>query len=58
MALILYKKGNTHTVNGVKCEVGKFEYEELHAMLKEGWVNDPIKIKKPVRKPRNGKPKV
>ena len=59
MPLVLYKKGTTHEVNGVKCEIGRFEYDELFDRLKEGWVNDPDKIEKPVKKvKRNVKPKV
>ena len=40
----LYKKGNTHTVRGIKCEVCNFNLNELEHRLKEGWVKDPSEL--------------
>jgi len=37
MSIVLYKPGITHTVKGVKCEMGLFDANELEPMLKEGW---------------------
>lgn len=41
MAVILYRAGNAHTVNGIKCEVQICnEYSYLH-YLDEGWFYTP-----------------
>ncbi len=41
MAIQLYKKGTTHTVGGIECEVCNFNPSELESKLKEGWVTSP-----------------
>lgn len=38
MASILYRKGDTHIVDGVKCEVAKFDGSEVAAAFEQGWV--------------------
>ena len=41
MAIQLYKKGNTHTVRGIECEIGTFdEYSYLHNLDNE-WFYSP-----------------
>jgi hypothetical protein len=46
MACLLYKKGDTHTVRGVKCIRQKFEAHEIPAQLQNGWVTTPQKTLK------------
>ena len=42
--IVLYRKGSTHKIEGVTCEVGRFPVSQLHARLDDGWVNDPRNI--------------
>ena len=37
MAIALYREGDTHEVDGVKCEIGTFDHRELEQRKKEGW---------------------
>jgi hypothetical protein len=37
MAIMLYRKGNTHTCKDILCEVGRFEEYSVAAALKDGW---------------------
>jgi len=41
MAIQLYKAGNSHTVNGIECEVKNFDFGEMELMLSQGWVKSP-----------------
>jgi len=41
MAVQLFKKGNSHTVNGVKCDTQIFDEFSFKHMLKEGWCLTP-----------------
>lgn len=36
--IVLYKKGDAHTVNGIQCEAQRFQNSELHVRLSQGWV--------------------
>lgn len=40
MAVILYRKGNTHTVDGVQCEQGRFKVKQMPALLASGWTGN------------------
>ena len=42
--IALYKKGNTHKIRGVECEMGRFQNRELDARLKEGWKISPEEL--------------
>jgi hypothetical protein len=42
--IVLYRKGNSHEVDGIKCEAGRFPTKQLHARLADGWVTDPRNI--------------
>jgi tRNA G18 (ribose-2'-O)-methylase SpoU len=37
MAIQLFKKGSSHTVNGKKCQMKVFDEHSYLHMLKEGW---------------------
>ena len=39
--IALYRKGNSHNVRGIVCEVGRFHSSKLKQRLLEGWVIDP-----------------
>lgn len=52
MAVMLYKKGDSHEIRGVKCEMQKFSVSSLESALASGWVTDPNDIKRPGRKPK------
>ena len=39
--IMLYRKGNTHVIRGVECEMGRFETNRLMACLNSGWVTSP-----------------
>ena len=54
MAVQLYKKGNTHTIRGVECEMVTYPVSYLHSALQQGYVTDPQKL---VEKPAEEKPK-
>lgn len=41
MACLLYRKGDEHTVRGVKCLRQKFEAHEIATQLKNGWFTTP-----------------
>lgn len=38
MAIALYKKGNTHIIKGVECEMTLCQVSSLQNMLNAGWV--------------------
>ncbi len=40
MAVILYRKGTSHTVDGIQCEQGRFEVRRMQHLLSTGWVGD------------------
>lgn len=40
----LYRKGDTHTVRGIKCELCNFSNGELEYQLNEGWLKSPEDI--------------
>ncbi|MAF43434.1 MAG: hypothetical protein CMI54_04595 [Parcubacteria group bacterium] len=39
--IALYKKGNTHIIDGVSCELGRFKNSELQSLLGQGWKISP-----------------
>lgn len=39
--IVLYKKGDTHNIGGVKCEIGRFKNNEITFRLAEGWKVSP-----------------
>lgn len=41
MAIVLYREGDTHTVRGVQCEMGRFDLNEMQTMLDKGWKKSP-----------------
>lgn len=52
MAIALYRKGNTHIIKGVECEMTHCQASSLNSMLNAGWTNDvqSLKAKKRSRK--------
>ena len=49
----LYKKGDSHTIKGVKCAMESFPVSLLKEKLKEGYVADPTELEvKPEEKPK------
>lgn len=46
MAIVLYRKGDSHVVRGVACEASRFEVSSLKNALAAGWVVDPSQIDK------------
>lgn len=54
--ITLYKKGDTHTIKGVQCEIKNFKVDELDYAKSLGYVTDPAELNKPKPKPR-AKPK-
>jgi hypothetical protein len=44
MSIQLFRKGTTHNIKGVECEMGTFKVRQLQSMLDEGWVNCPNKL--------------
>lgn len=47
MAITLYREGDTHTVRGVQCEMGRFELNEMQTMLDKGWSKSPDGLSAP-----------
>lgn len=50
----LYRKGNTHIVDGIECEVARVSIDALDTYRSEGWVDNVEDIGKP--KPEEVKP--
>ena len=44
--IALYKHGETHTVDGINCHIGRFNNSELQYRLSEGWVLSPQELEK------------
>jgi hypothetical protein len=44
MGISLYRKGNTHTIRGVICEMRVFKVRELKACVAAGWNSSPKDI--------------
>lgn len=44
MGVVLYRKGNTHTNRGIKCEACVFPVDRMQANLNAGWVTDPREL--------------
>lgn len=44
MSAQLYKKGNTHTVRGIDCELKNFDLAEVDYQLKNGWFLSPEEL--------------
>lgn len=44
MAIQLYRKGSSHTVRGIECEVCNFAPASLDGMLADGWVTSPEEL--------------
>lgn len=42
MAVSLYRQGTTHTIRETLCEMEKFQPDEVHIQLKNGWFKAPI----------------
>jgi hypothetical protein len=45
MSTILYRPGDTHLINGIKCEVGFFEARDVRRNLRNGWTTDVNDLK-------------
>lgn len=39
MSIVLFRKGDSHIANGVACEIGTFEPDEMEWLLDQGWHN-------------------
>lgn len=52
MALQLYRKGDTHNVRGIECELVNIRHDQVDEYLAQGWVRDPKEIDEP-EKPDN-----
>lgn len=46
MSYALYRKGFTHRVDGVECEIARVELNQLEEYRAEGWVDDVADIDK------------
>lgn len=46
MSVVFYRKGNTHTVRGIKCELTVIRPEYFNGKLPEGWFFAPEDIVK------------
>ena len=44
MSIALYRKGVTHEIKGIVCEIGTFNVSQLNEKLKEGWHTDPANL--------------
>lgn len=53
--IALYRKGDTHTIRGIQCEMQRFPNHQLHNMLNCGWSTSPEALK---RKPRTKKEEI
>lgn len=51
MSYALYRKGRTHYVGDVQCEIARVELNELDEYRKNGWVDDVKDIDKEPKKP-------
>ncbi len=51
----LYRKGNTHTVRGVECELRNFDAAEIDLRLAEGWVKDTSDLAEKPKKEKKEK---
>lgn len=49
MAIQLYRKGNTHVVQGIECELCNFPVNKLEQRLSEGWFKTPQEIENGVQ---------
>ncbi len=47
MGISLYRKGNTHTIRGVVCEMQVFKVKALKNCIDTGWHASPADIEKP-----------
>lgn len=52
MAIMLYRAGSDHVVQGVECEVMTCEIPEMDHYLSEGWVKSPAEIDGPSDAPQ------
>lgn len=41
MDIQLYRKGDTHTVDGIQCELCNFHIDEMASALDNGWYRTP-----------------
>lgn len=55
MAIVLYRKGNTHNIRGVLCERQTFSRLSYKAALDNGWSFSPEEVKPLSRKKPNAK---
>ena len=46
MRILLYKKGTTHKIDGVNCDIKRVEPEQFHGRPDEGWYLTPKDIPK------------
>lgn len=58
MSVVLYKKGTTHNVRGVECEMQLFNIKSMSGALDSGWVTDPTKLAKKEEAPKEVKEEV
>ena len=51
----LYRKGNSHFVDGVACEIARVELGDLDQYRADGWVDniEDIEDEKPAKKEHN-----
>lgn len=40
MAVLVYRKGESHEIRGIKCEMARIEVRSLQNHLNAGWVTD------------------
>ena len=50
MGVALYRKGGTHTIRGVVCEMKVFKVREMKNCIDIGWHTNPKDIEKPTFK--------
>lgn len=47
MAITVYKKGDSHVDNGIKCEIAIIEHTSLTGYLNNGWKMTPEEVGTP-----------
>jgi len=59
MAIMLYRKGESHTIQGVQCDIMRCDLKDMPTYLEQGWVNSPEDLKtKKKAKPKEENPEV
>jgi hypothetical protein len=55
MSVLLFKKGDSHIFEGVKCEMIEADPEHMSGMIQNGWLVDVNDLEKEKKKPEKKK---